>query len=78
MAGDEFFKDEKSRIRTRAKPLKKTGKLLKSKQKLMDNGNSRYYQSIMSKLKYLKKMRNTEKISELEYQRKKEILLESF
>ena len=48
------------------------------KPKLMGNGNSQDYESIMNQLKYHKKMHNDKKISELEYQKKKKELLESF
>ena len=37
----------------------------------MDNENSRDYQLIMNQLKYFKKMRDGEKISEVEYRKKK-------
>ena len=75
---NEFFKDEKLKKTVKSEGLRKVGKLLKSQRKLLDNRDYRDYQLIMNQLKYFKKMRDSEKISELEYQKKKKEVLESF
>ncbi len=64
---DDFFKDNKSRNDVKSKRSKK------SRSKI--NKKSREYQVMMKKLKYYKNLRDKNKISEKQYQKKKKELL---
>ena len=74
---DKFF-DDGSRAAVQSKHLRKAGKLPISQGQLKENVGFHDYQLIKKKLKYFKKMRESNKISESEYRKKKKSLLKKF
>jgi len=78
LAGDDFFNDNDSKKTVKSKRLRKPEKPSISQQKLAEDKSPWNYQLIVKKLKYFKRMRDSEKISELEYRKKKKELLQNF
>ena len=70
--------DDESKNAIKTKRPQKASKSTARQWELMKNGDSRNYKLIINKLKYYKKMRESKKISVLEYQEKKKELLKSF
>ena len=73
----KLFNDE-LKTTVKSKRLQKAGQHSVGQRKLKKNVDSYHYQLIMGKLKYFKKMRESNKISELEYREKKKKLLKNF
>ena len=70
--------DDESKNAIKTKRPQKASKSTARQWELMKNRDSRNYKLIINKLKYYKKMRDSKKISALEYQEKKKELLKSF
>ena len=75
LQADEFFKDDKSKNIKKPKRSRKPRARASSKSSLNAKKNSREYKIIKKKLKYYKKLRDSNKITEQQYQKKKKELL---
>ena len=75
---DSFFGDDESKRIVKSKRPRKSTNSSSSQWRLREDESSRNYQTIMRKLKYYKKIRDSKKISESEYRKKKKELLRNF
>ncbi|KMP12491.1 hypothetical protein UR09_01145 [Candidatus Nitromaritima sp. SCGC AAA799-A02] len=73
LAKDDFFNDDTSNSKAATHPPKKT-----RKPKLALDKESAEHRFVKKKLRYLKKLRDSKKISESEYQKRKKKLLRGF
>ena len=75
LQADEFFKDDKPKYIKKPQRSRKPRARASSKSSLNAKKNSREYKIIKKKLRYYKKLRDNNKISEQQYQKKKKELL---
>ena len=75
---NDFFNDDELKITAKPKPLRKARNSSSNQSELTEDENSLDYKVIVKKLKYYKRMRDSKKISESEYRKKKKYLLKNF